>query len=134
MRVEGAGQSEVQCRVSLRLTLSSGPCSIPLGRVHQLVGYATLAGQTEEYFLGWLKLHGRQVPVFDLNRVICDEPAPEQFGTRIIVVSGGSDARHIGLLAAGVTDTVAPGEVDALNLEMYLPMLHTMIPPEPLDA
>jgi chemotaxis signal transduction protein len=130
MTVAGESEALAQGRVALRLVLSSGPCAIPLGRVHHLVGYATLKGEPEEYFLGWLTLHGEQVPVFDLNRVACEEPAPEQFGTRIIVVAGGKDSptRYIGLLAAGVTDTVQPGEVETLNLEMYLPMLCTMIP------
>jgi chemotaxis signal transduction protein len=127
---EGHSEAAAQERLALRLNLSSGPCAIPLGRVHQLVGYATLSGESDDYFLGWLKLHGEQVPVFDLNRVACEEAAPVQFGTRIIVVSAGKDspARHIGLLAAGVTDTVAPGEVETLNLDLYLPMLYSLIP------
>jgi len=122
--------------VSLQLMLGSERYAIPLGRVHRLAGYATLAGEPEEYFLGWLTLHGEKVPVFDLNRVVCDEAAPEQFGTRIIVVGAGKDSptRHIGLLAAGVTDTVVTGEVETLNLEIYLPMLYTMIPPMPVEA
>jgi chemotaxis signal transduction protein len=122
--------------VALRLMLGSVLYAIPLARVHQLAGYATLAGEPEEYFLGWLTLHGEKIPVFDLSRVVCDEPAPEQFGTRIIVVRAGKDSpvRLVGLLAAGVTDTVPAGEVEGLNLEMYLPMLYAMIPAVPAEA
>ena len=120
-----------QSQLGLRLLLGSGPCAIPLGRIHQLAGYATLSGQADEYFLGWLTLHGEQVPVFDLNRVVCEQATPIQFGSRIIVITApvGSPTAHLGLLAAGVTDTVALGEIEELNLNLYLPMLYAMIPP-----
>lgn len=113
--------------VGLRLTLGCEAYAIPLQQVVELVGYATLEGQPEEYFAGWLMLHGTKIPVFDLSRVVCDLPAPEHFGTRILVVrTKGSGL--IGLLAAGVVDTVEPGAVETLRLDQYLPMLETMIP------
>jgi chemotaxis signal transduction protein len=132
MMVEAHGQSSTrqQSRLGLRVLLGSGAAAIPLGRIHQLVGFATLTGHPDEYFLGWLTLHGEQVPVFDLNRVVCDQPTPDQFGSRIIVLKTppGSPARLLGLLAAGVTDTVAIGEVEPLNLDLYLAMLYSLIP------
>lgn len=115
-------------RIALRLMLGGTVFLLPLHRVRQLAGYATLEGEPDEYFLGWLTLHGDKVPVFDLNRVVCDEPAPVQVGTRIIVVETPKAGR-IGLLAAGVTDTVEPDAAEALNLDLYLPMLCSMIPP-----
>ena len=64
------------------------------------------------------------------------ERTPEQFGSRIVVVTAGREAptRYVGLLAAGVTDTVATGEAEPLPLELYLPMVYTMIPPVPTNA
>ncbi len=119
-------------RIALRLQLQSGVCSIPLDRVYHLTGYATLHGQVDIYFLGWLTFHGREIPVFDLNRVVCDEPTPENFGSRIILVHAGAGAAvpYIGLLAAGVTDTVAVDdkEVPPLDLDSYLPMLGALVP------
>ncbi len=52
-------------------------------------------------------------------------------GARIIVLEAPEESptRHIGLLAAGVTDTVAIGEVEELNLNLYLPMIYSLIPP-----
>jgi chemotaxis signal transduction protein len=121
--------------LALRFALSSGTWSIPLHRLDHLAGYATLTGEPEDYFLGWLTMRGEQVPVFDLNLVVCDQPTPQHFGSRIMVLNAapGSAARHIGLLAAGVTDTVSPGEepVETLDLDSYLPMLYTLIPAEP---
>lgn len=111
--------------ISLRIRLGSDWYSIALDRIHQVVGYAALAGVPEEYFLGWLTLHGEQVPVFDLTRMVCEEATPEQFGSRIVVVAAGKESatRYVGLLAAGVTDTVATGEVEPLALDMYLAMV-----------
>jgi len=125
----------VRSDVALRFALSSGGRSIPLHRLHHLAGYATLTGDPEDYFLGWLALRGEQVPVFDLNLVVCDQPTPEQFGSRIMVLRAdpGSPAEHIGLLAAGVTDTVSLAEktIEAFDLDSYLPMLYTLVPPLP---
>jgi chemotaxis signal transduction protein len=126
-------RDEARRQIGLRLRLGAGVFSIPLFRVDQLAGYATLEGEPDEYFLGWLTLHGEKIPVFDLNRVVCDEAAPVQFGTRIIVVAVPKIGR-IGLLAAGVTDTVEPGVAEELKLDLYLPMLCTMIPPLPVVA
>ena len=132
--------AEAQPRIALRLKLDSGTWSIPLHRVHRLAGYATLMGQAEDYFLGWLKFHGEQVPVFDLNRVVCDAPTPESFGSRIVLLStdGKAAVPHIGLLAGGVTDTFLQGaegaegdEVLPLDIDSYLPLLYTMIPTAP---
>jgi chemotaxis signal transduction protein len=121
--------------LALRFALSSGKWSIPLHRLDHLAGYATLTGEPEDYFLGWLLMRGEQVPVFDLNLVVCDQPTPQHFGSRIMVLNAapGSPTSHIGLLAAGVTDTVSPGEepVEMLDLDSYLPMLYTLIPAEP---
>jgi chemotaxis signal transduction protein len=127
--------AEAQHRIALRLRLDSGLCSVPLHRVHHLAGYATLTGQPEDYFLGWLAFHGEQVPVFDLNRVICDKATPENFGSRIIILTAGADAPslYIGLLAADLTDTVAADDpaVPPLHLDSYLPMLYPFIPVPP---
>jgi len=129
---------EANPRIALRLRLDSGPCSIPLHRVHHLAGYATLAGEPEDYFLGWLTFHGDSVPVFDLNRVVCDQPTPEVFGSRILILAAApeSPTRLLGLLAAGVTDTLSPADphhsdFPPLDLDAYLPMLYTLIPPLP---
>lgn len=121
--------------LQLSFRLKSGEHAIPLARAHAIVGYAKLSGEKDDYFMGWLCFHGEPVPVFDLNRVVCEEPSPETFGTRIILVAAGDDApvRLMGLLAAGVTDTVAAGETSAtlLNLDNYLPMLVNLIPAVP---
>ncbi|MGD0797306.1 MAG: chemotaxis protein CheW [Acidobacteriaceae bacterium] len=121
--------------IALRFALSSGTWSVPLHRMHHLAGYATLIGEPEDYFLGWLAMRGELVPVFDLNLVVCDQPTPERFGSRIMVVRAapGSPTPYIGLLAAGVTDTIALGavSVEPLDFDTYLPMLYTLIPPVP---
>jgi chemotaxis signal transduction protein len=120
---------------SLRFRLQSGPHALPLRRIYRVAGFASLTGEPDEYFLGWLAFHGRQTPVFDLNRVVCDAPTPEEFGSRIIVVEAGPDASvpYVGLLAAGVTDTCGaddPG-VTPLDLDLYLQMLSNFIPEAP---
>jgi chemotaxis signal transduction protein len=124
--------------LALRLALSSGVFSVPLHRLHHLAGYATLTGEPEDYFLGWLMLRGDWVPVFDLNRVACDEPTPEQFGSRILVLRAGAASRtpYIGLLAAQVTDTVSvkSPDIHALELDSYLPILYSLIPMDPADV
>jgi len=129
---------EAMSRIALRLRLHSGPCSIPLDRVHHVTGYATLAGPADDYFLGWLTFHGQQVPVFDLNRVVCDEPTPELFGSRVVLLEAAPDApvKYVGLLAADLTDTVAANDADVkpLDLDSYLPMLVTLIPAPPVAA
>jgi chemotaxis signal transduction protein len=133
-------QSRAQSGIALRLRLASGPCSIPLHRVHTLTGFARLRGEPDDYFLGWLTFHGEPAPVFDLNRVVCDQPTPESFGARIILIeTEAAPTRYLGLLAAGVTDTISPrdpdwAKVEALDLEMYLPMLYSLIPPVPASA
>jgi chemotaxis signal transduction protein len=119
-------------RIALRLAMHSGPCSIPVDRIQHLAGYATLSGKADDYFRGWLTYQGRQVPVFDLNRVLCDEPTPERFGSRIMLLETPDSAptRSIGLLAPGITDTVAAGDsaCSPVDLDSYLPMLCSMIP------
>ena len=119
-------------RIALRLSLDTGVYALPLERVHHLAGYATLTGAADDYFLGWLSFHGEQVPVFDLNRVVCEKATPENFGSRIIIVQANEDAavRYVGLLAAGVTDTVAAEDaaVTELNIDNYLPILYPIIP------
>jgi chemotaxis signal transduction protein len=121
--------------MNLRFRLESGAHAIPLQRVFRVAGFASLTGTPDEYFLGWLKYRGTNVPVFDLNRVVCDAPTPEQFGSRIILVEMGESeiAPYLGLLAAGVTDTCAvdDGEVQPLNLDLYLQMLLNFIPSSP---
>jgi len=137
MTAEAQNPVQNQSRLALRLRLDDGLHSIPLYRIHQLAGYATLSGEPEDYFLGWLTLHGAPVPVFDLNRVVCDQPTPENFSSRIVVLEApDSPTRYVGLLATGVTDTVASGEpeVEPLHLDLYLPMLYTLIPPLPTIA
>lgn len=130
--------SAPQRRIGLRLKLDSGVYSIPLSRVHHLAGYATLTGEPEDYFLGWLRFHGELAPVFDLNRVVCDVATPATFGSRIVLVEAapGSATRYLGLLASGATDTIAPDAADAteLPLDDYLPMLYALIPALPAGA
>ena len=136
--------AEAQRRIGLRLRLHTGLCSIPLSRVYRVTGYATLTGQPDDYFLGWLLFQGEQVPVFDLNRVVCDQPTPEHFGSRIVLCSTSVNAPTpwIGLLAAGLTDTVSsttpavPDEpaVEQLDIDAYLPMLYPLIPATPSEA
>lgn len=120
---------------NLRIRLESGPCGLPLRRVHSVAGFASLSGEPDEYFRGWLRFHGRWAPVFDLNRVVCETPTAEYYGSRIILVDAAADApvTHIGLLAPGVTDTVAANEagVPQLDLDLYLQMVVNFIPPAP---
>ncbi len=128
--------SEAQHPIGLlRLRLSSGWCSVPLTQVHAVAGYATLTGEADDYFLGWLVFHGEQVPVFDLNRVVCEQATAESFGSRILLVDADEKApvRLIGLLAGGMTDTVAIDEVgvEPLPLESYLRVLYPLIPESP---
>src|SRR5271169_5436756 len=121
--------------LQLSFRLKSGEHAIALARVYSIVGYAKLSGESDDYFLGWLCFHGEWVPVFDLNRVVCEQPAPETFGTRIILVRAddGAPVRLIGLLAAGVTDTMMAGGTTAtlFNVDDYLPMLVNLIPVVP---
>lgn len=121
----------------LRFRLHSGTHSVPLRSVYRVAGFAALDGEPQDYFLGWLQFHGKPAPVFDLNRVICEAPTPETFGSRIIVFEAPPDAptRYIGLLAAGVTDTTSANEpgVKPLNLASYLAMLCLLIPDLPRE-
>lgn len=124
-------------RPHLRVSLHSGPAAIPLHRIYRLAGYATLSGEADDYFLGWLRFHGEYIPVFDLNRVLCEQPTPQTFGTRIILVETSSKAPtpYLGLLAAGVTDTTETGDtVTPVELDTFLPMLYTMTPELPAAA
>jgi chemotaxis signal transduction protein len=133
------GGAQPRAGGALRLALFSGVWFIPLSRLHHLAGYATLTGEPEDYFLGWLEMRGKPVPVFDLNRVVCDQPTPENFGSRILVIEAAAESPtpYIGLLAGGVTDTIGASEaasgavVEALDIDTYLPMLYTLIPPLP---
>jgi chemotaxis signal transduction protein len=120
---------------NLRFRLQSGTHALPLRRIYRVAGFASLAGVPDEYFMGWLMFQGRQTPVFDLNRVVCDAPTLEEFGSRIILVEAGPDAPvpYVGLLAAGVTDTCVaddPG-VTHLDIDLYLQMLTNFIPAPP---
>ena len=129
------GAARARRALALRFELTFGACSVPLERLHHLAGYATLTGEPEDYFLGWLCMRGELVPVFDLNRVICDEPTPMHFGSRIMVLkaSAKSPTRYIGLLASGITDTTEIGDesVERFDPDSYLPMLYPLIPPTP---
>ena len=120
---------------NLRFRLQSGPHALPLHRIYRVAGFASLAGEPDEYFLGWLTFHGKQMPVFDLNRVVCDTPTPEEFGSRIILVEAGPNAPvpYVGLLAAGVTDTCAADDagVTLLDIDLYLQMIASFIPAPP---
>ena len=120
---------------SLRLRLHSGSHSVPLKRVYRVAGFAALSGEPDEYFAGWFRFYGKQTPVFDLNRVICETPTPEECGSRIIVVEAAPDAGvpYIGLLAPGVTDTASSDDknVTPLDLDLYLQMLTNFIPTPP---
>jgi chemotaxis signal transduction protein len=127
--------AEAPSRIALAVHLASGPQYIPLDRIHRVVGYATLDGQAEDYFLGWLTLHGDRIPVFDLNRVVCEQPTPECFGSRIAVVETPAQApvRLIGLLAPGLTDTLSPDDpgratAQLLDADNWLPMLYPFLP------
>ena len=122
----------------LRFQLQSGPHAVPLERVHRVAAFASLTGEPDEYFAGWLRFDGRLVPVFDLNRVVCESSTPEEFGSRIMLVEAPVNARapYIGLLAPVVTDTVAgddPGTAK-LDLDLYLQMLANFIPAVPENA
>jgi hypothetical protein len=132
---QSSTSAALRAGTSLRLALSSGVSSIPLSRLHHLAGYATLIGEPEDYFLGWLEMRGEPVPVFDLNRVVCDQPVPENFGSRILVLKAAAESPtpYIGLLAGGVTDTIdaSGAKVEVLDIDSYLPMLYTLIPPLP---
>lgn len=124
---------------NLRIRLESGPHALALTRVHRVTGFAALTGQPDEYFQGWMRFHGKLMPVFDLNRVICETPTPESFGSRIVVVKAdavGGPVPYIGLLAPGVTDTVKSGDKDVteLDLDLYLQMLANFIPPVPANV
>jgi hypothetical protein len=103
--------------------------------VYRVAAFASLVGEPEEYFLGWLCFFGKWTPVFDLNQVICESPTPEDLGSRVVLVEAppGSATPYIGLLAPGMTDTAAPDEpgVTTLDLDLYLQMLSTFIPPLP---
>jgi len=121
--------------INLRFRLQSGTHALPLRRIYRVAGFASLTGEPDDYFMGWLTFHGRQTPVFDLNRVVCDTPTPEEFGSRIILMEAGPDAPapYVGLLAAGVTDTCAaddPG-VTLFDVDLYLQMLSNFIPALP---
>jgi chemotaxis signal transduction protein len=132
-QITNSSREAVRSGIALRLSLSSGIWSIPLHRLHHLAGYASLTGEAEDYFLGWLEMRGEPVPVFDLNLVVCEQATPENFGTRIMVLEATSKSptRYIGLLAAGVTDTIDRSAAEPLDLDSYLPMLCSLIPPPP---
>jgi chemotaxis signal transduction protein len=115
----------------LRIALSSGVVALPLARVHHLAGYARLEGAAEDDFLGWLRFRADWVPVFDLNRVLCDEPAAERFGSRIVIVKADrAPVAYVGLLADGITETIPVGDAP-LDLDGFLPLLVSMIPAPP---
>lgn len=124
--------------INLRFRLQSGPYTIPLARVYRVAAFASLAGEPEEYFMGWLNFCGRPAPVFDLNRVLCETPTPEEFGSRIMLVNAPPDTGlpYIGLLAPAVTDTVAADDPGAtrFDLDLYLQMLSNFIPAVPEHA
>jgi chemotaxis signal transduction protein len=117
---------------ALRISLASGSWLIPLNRLHHLAGYATLTGEPADYFLGWLSMRGEQVPVFDLNLVVCEQPTPQNYGSRVLIFKAGAESAtpYIGVLAGGVTDTVSASEstLEEFELDSYLPMLYTLIP------
>lgn len=120
---------------NLRFRLQNGLYAVPLKRVYRVAGFAALTGEPDEYFVGWLRFYGKQMPVFDLNRVLCEIPTPEEFGSRIILVdtAPGAPVPYIGLLAPGVTDTASANEADVtpLDLDLYLQMLSNFIPALP---
>jgi chemotaxis signal transduction protein len=119
-------------RIGLRILLASGLCSIPLHRVHHLAPCAALTGEPDDYFRGWLDFRGHLTPVFDLNRMVCDQPTLPLFSSRIIVLQtpAGSSTPYLGLFAPGITDTIAPNDpaAEPLDLDLYLPMLYNLIP------
>ena len=122
----------------LQFRLQTGPHSVPLRRVYRVAAFGALAGAPEEYFAGWLRFYGHMVPVFDLNRVVCEASTPEEFGSRIMLVEAppGATVPYIGLLAAAVTETVAansPGTTP-LDLDLYVQMLANLIPAVPEGA
>lgn len=120
---------------NLRFRLQSGPHAVPLKRVFRVAAFAALTGEPDEYFAGWLRFYGKQMPVFDLNQVLCETPTPEEFGSRIIVVDAapGAPVPYIGLLAPGVTDTGSTDDPDVapFDLDLYLQMLSNFIPALP---
>jgi chemotaxis signal transduction protein len=120
---------------NLRFRLQNGVHALPLGRVYRVAGFASLAGEPDEYFRGWLTFQGRQMPVFDLNRVVCETPTAEEYGSRIILVEAGPDSPvpYFGLLASGVTDTCGAEDpnVTQLDIDLYLQMLCSLVPAPP---
>jgi chemotaxis signal transduction protein len=119
----------------LQFRLQSGPCAVPLSRVYRVAAFAELTGQPDEYFMGWLRCHDRVVPVFDLNRVVCEVSTPEELGSRIILVEAppGAGVACAGLLAPAVTGTTDSQSSGAtlMDLDLYLQMLANFIPPVP---
>ena len=122
----------------LQFRLQIGLHSIPLGRVYRVAAFGALTGRPDEYFAGWLRFYGHLVPVFDLNRVVCEASTPEEYGSRIMLIEAppGATVPYIGLLAAAVTETVAansPGTTP-FDLDLYLQMLANLIPAVPEGA
>jgi chemotaxis signal transduction protein len=126
-----------RARAALRVELGDAVYGIALDRLDHLVGFCALAGEPDDYFRGWLRFRGRHIPVFDLNRILCDQPTPEVFGSRILIVPGVKRPGGIGLLAPRATDTAILGDLEdsgvslqELDLDSYLSMLEAMIPTE----
>ena len=119
----------------LQFRLESGPHSLPLSRVYRVAAFAALTGEPDEYFAGWLWFYGRPVPVFDLNRVVCEAATPEEFGSRIMLVEAPprSAVPYLGLLAPSVTETVTAihSGTTPFDLDLYLQMLANFIPAVP---
>jgi len=117
----------------LHFRLQTGAYTLPLSRVYRVAAFAVLTGAPDEYFAGWLPFYGRMMPVFDLNRVVCEVSTPEDFGSRIMLVEAppGAPVPCIGLLAPAVTQTVdsATPDTTPLDLDLYLQMLSNFIPP-----
>jgi hypothetical protein len=119
----------------LQFQLQSGAHSVPLQRIYRVASFGALTGEPEEYFAGWLRFYGNLIPVFDINRIVCEASTPEEFGSRIMLIEApaGSTVAYIGLLAPAVTETVAansPGTTP-FDLDLYLQMLANWIPPVP---
>lgn len=133
-----SAQEKRQARIALRARLSNGEYAMPADRVLQIVGFAELSGESDDLFLGWLCYRGEQIPVFDLNQAVCEQPSPRTFGSRIAIVEAGrgTAVRPMGLLTPGLTDTVARGAdgVEPLPLDMYCSILLPLIPEARVDA
>lgn len=125
-------------RTVLQLKMPAGEYHLELQSIFRVAGVATLEGDADGSFMGWLCYQGEFLAVFDLSQLLDSGPSTLCFGSRILLVNAhpGSKTRHVGLLVEEVTDTMPLTAADGapLNLTSILPMLQYLEPakkPEP---